>query len=165
MPVPTTEVPEWQDEPGITEDVITVGVIYDVGVDPVSDQLALSAVQAVQAWATATNREGGLATRSVEVLPIPTRPLLADHGEAIDIACNSGVFALVGSAALFDADGVDQLAGAGCSLPDFPSIASSTERLNSPVTTVSNPITSNVWQAGWASYWLQARPEAASAPR
>ncbi len=166
-PTPVVTVPDqptptplpFEGEPGVTADSIRVGVIYDIGVNPVADQLSKSALEAVQAWAASLG-EAGLAGRTVEVVPIETRPVLADHAEAIDFACNSGIFALVGSNAIFDGEGLDQLESPACGLPDFPSVASSAERLASPLTTVSNPTTGNLWQAGWASYYAGVEPDA-----
>ncbi len=159
---PTPTPLPFEGEPGVTADTIRVGVIYDVGVNPIADQLSRSALEAVQAWAVSLG-DAGLAGRTVEVVPIETRPVLQDHAEAIDFACNSGIFALVGSNAIFDGEGLDQLESPACGLPDFPSVTSSAERLGSPLTTVSNPITSDLWQAGWASYFVGAEPEAAGA--
>lgn len=150
-------------EPGITVDSLRVGVIYDVGVDPVTDQLSQSALEAVEAWAASVNRENGITNKMVEVVPIETRPLLEDHAEAIDRACNSNVFALIGSSALFDGLGLDQLQAPTCNLPDFPAVVASPERLGSEVTTVSNPVESDLWQAGWARYYAESRPELAAA--
>ncbi|MFV2039705.1 MAG: hypothetical protein ACC660_05640, partial [Acidimicrobiales bacterium] len=161
--VPTPTPAPFESEPGLTADTMRVGVIFDVGAGAVADQLSRSAVEAVGAWAAAINRDGGLAGRNVEVIPIETNPLLADHAQAIDFACNSGLFALIGSTALFDAEGLEQLESANCRLPDFPSVVSTTERLQASVTTVSNPITSNLWQAGWARYFVDSQPDAAAA--
>jgi len=158
---PTPTPPPFAGEPGITADELRVGVIYDVGVDPVTDQISLSALQAVQAWAESVNADGGLALRTVVVEPIETRPLLEDHAEAIDRACNSDLFALVGSSARFDGLGVEQLES--CLLPDYPANANSIDRIESAVTTLSNPITGNLWQAGWAANYAENQPEAAVA--
>jgi hypothetical protein len=99
----------------------------------------------------------------VEVVRIETQPLLGDHAEAIDKACNSDVFALVGSTALFDSLGLDQLNAGACGLPDFPATVQSSERLASPATTSTNPVMSSVWQAGWARYFARQDPEAVEA--
>ena len=169
VPLPTvqdqpTPTPAPSDnEPGISPDTIRIGVIIDAAGDPVSDQMAASAAEAVEAWANAVNTEGGLAGRDVVVQRILTSPLLADHATAIDLACNSDLFALVGSTALFDSEGLDQLQSPSCRLPDFPGFASSIERLDSSVTTVSNPINANIWSAGWARYYSANFPDDAIA--
>ncbi|MGI9623566.1 MAG: ABC transporter substrate-binding protein [Acidimicrobiales bacterium] len=175
IPVPTaTPVPTVADqptptpapsegEPGLSADEIRIGVIFDAGVDPVSDQVSASAAEAVEAWAASINVEaGGLAGRAVVVERIPTSPLLADHAEAIDLACNRDLFALVGSTALFDDLGLEQLQSSGCALPDFPSTVTTPQRLESSVTTVSNPITSDTYLAGWARYYADSRAQAAA---
>lgn len=148
-------------EPGLTDDEIRVGVIVDQLGDRVNDQMSASAADAVEAWAAAVNAEGGLAGRDVVVERIVTNPLLADHAAAIDTACRTDLFALVGSAATFDADGLEQLESPACRLPDFPAIVNSTERLESTVTTVSNPINGTVWSAGWARWFVENRPRLA----
>lgn len=158
---PTPTPAPFEAEPGLTAEEIRIGVIYDVGGGPIADELAESAPQAIEAWADDINRrESGLAGRTIVVERIPTSPLLADHAEAIDLACGRDLFALVGSTALFDNEGIDQLESPDCGLPDFPSVVSSFERLRSSVTTVSNPITANTWSAGWARYYVEAAPEA-----
>jgi ABC-type branched-subunit amino acid transport system substrate-binding protein len=168
-PVPTvadqpTPTPAPSDgEKGLAPDSIRIGVIIDVGDGRVSDQMSESAAQAVEAWANNINNEGGLAGRDVTVERFLTSPLLADHAEIIDLACNRDIFALVGSAALFDNDGLDQLQSPECRLPDFPAQVTSKERLESTVTTVSNPIVSDPWLAGWARYYAENNPEGAVA--
>ena len=162
QPTPTPR--PFEQEPGVTEDTIRIGVIYDTGVNDVADQMARSAPEAVEAWARSVNTEGGVAGgRTVEVVRIETQPLLGDHADAIDRACNSGLFALVGSTALFDSLGVEQLESPACGLPDFPSLVYSRERLASAVTTATNPIMADIWQAGWARHFVEAQPEAALA--
>lgn len=168
-PVPTvadqpTPTPAPSDgEKGLSPDSIRIGVIIDVGAGRVSDQTSESAAQAVEAWANNINNEGGLAGRDVIVERLPTSPLLADHAETIDLACNRDIFALVGSTALFDNDGLDQLQSPECWLPDFPAQVTSKERLESAVTTVSNPIVSDFWSAGWARYYAETDPGGAAA--
>lgn len=159
---PTPTPAPFEAEPGITADELRIGVIIDVGAGEVADQMSASAADAVQAWAEAVNESGGLAGRQVVVERIPTSPVLADHAEAIDVACNRDIFALVGSSALIDGDGLDRLAAADCALPDFPATVSSVERLESAVTFVSNPINGDVAAAGWARYYAENSPEAAA---
>ncbi|MCB0994471.1 MAG: ABC transporter substrate-binding protein, partial [Acidimicrobiales bacterium] len=154
-----TPTPPAVAEPGLTADVIRVAVIADVGTGGLADDLSVSAWQAVQAWAAAVNAEGGLAGRRVEVVTIDTG--LFDHAAAVNEACTGDVFALVGSAALFDADGLDQLLDPACSLPDFPAAASTPERQRSPLTFVSNPVEGPIWNAGSARHHAAQAPDAA----
>ncbi len=156
---PTPTPAPFESQPGVTADQIRIGVIIDVGGGEASDGLAASAAEAVEAWANAVNLQGGLAGREVVVERIATDPLLDDHAEAIDRACNLDIFALVGSSAVFDSEGLDQLQSPGCGLPDFPATVSSIERLESAVTTAPNPIHSTQWSAGWARYYAETEPE------
>lgn len=160
-PTSPTPTPPLEAEPGLTATTMTVAVIADVGAEGVIDERGVSAWQGVQAWAAAVNSRGGLAGRTVEVVTIDSS--LFDHQAAMAEACAGEIFALVGSAALFDADGLDVLLGADCSLPDFPSRASTPERQRSPNTFVSNPVEGAVWNAGAARYHAAAHPEAAAA--
>ena len=161
--VPTPTPAPFEGEPGISATEIRVGVIIDISGDPVNDQMSLSALQAVQAWAGDINNNGGLVGRQVVVERVETSPLLADHAGAINIACNRDFFALVGSTALFDGDGLDQLESPQCGIPDFPAVVNSQERLESRVTTVSNPIVNNLWAAGSERWLAESQPEAAAA--
>ncbi|MEM7285437.1 MAG: ABC transporter substrate-binding protein [Actinomycetota bacterium] len=161
--VPTPTPAPFEGEPGISAGEIRIGVIVDISGDAVNDQLSLSALQAVQAWASSLNDLGGLVGRQVVVEPIETSPLLADHAVAINIACNRDFFALVGSTALFDGDGLDQLESPQCGIPDFPAVVNSQERLESRVTTVSNPIVNNLWVAGSERWLADTRPDDAAA--
>lgn len=160
---PTPTPAPFEGEPGISADRIRLGVIVDISGNPVDDQMSISAAQAVEAWATDLNNGGGLVGREVVVERIETSPLLADHAEAINIACNRDFFALVGSVALFDGDGVDQLESPECAIPDFPAVVNSQERLESRVTTVSNPVTNNLWLAGSERWLAESRPDDAAA--
>ena len=161
--VPTPTPAPFEGEPGISADEIRIGVIIDISGDAVNDQMSLSALQAVEAWARDINNTGGLVGRQVVVERIETSPLLADHAVAINIACNRDFFALVGSTALFDGDGVEQLESPQCGIPDFPALVNSQARLESRVTTVSNPITNNLWVAGSERWLAESQPEAAAA--
>ena len=161
--VPTPTPAPFEGEPGVSADEIRVGVIIDSSGDPVNDQMSQSALQAVQAWAASINDAGGLVGRQVVVEGIETSPVLADHAVTINIACNRDFFALVGSTALFDGDGLDQLESPQCGLPDFPAVVNSQERLESRVTTVSNPIVNNLWVAGSERWLAETRPDDAAA--
>ena len=161
--VPTPTPAPFEGEPGLTSTEMRIGVIIDQSGDPVSDQMSLSALEAIQAWAADRNTNSPLVGRQIVVEAIPTNPLLADHASAINIACNRDYFALVGSTALFDGDGLDQLVSASCGIPDFPAIVNSQERLDSVVTTVSNPIRSNLWVAGAERRLARTEPQAAAA--
>ena len=168
-PTPTPEpqdtvVPGPTAEPvrsGVSDDVIRIGVIADSSTgNPVTGG-SEAAWLAMRAWAQAVNSSGGLGGRDVEVVLFDAN--VFDHRAAIQEACESDIFALVGSYALFDGDGVDLLNDESCLLPDFPAAALSPARRSSPVTFVSNPISNTVWQAGPAQYMSERFPAAAAA--
>ena len=114
--------------------------------------------QAVEAWAAGINTQGQLANREVVVERIDAA--VFRHEDAIDQVCNGDFFAIVGSWATNDADGLSQLAGPGCALPDFPARAFTVERLESELTFVSNPTNANTTNAGWAAYHAREYPDA-----
>ncbi|MXW57904.1 MAG: hypothetical protein F4124_04705 [Acidimicrobiia bacterium] len=168
-PTPTPEpqdtvVPGPTAEPirsGVSDEVIRIGVIADSSTgNPVTGG-SEAAWLAMRAWAQAVNSSGGLGGRDVEVVLFDAN--VFDHRAAIQEACESDIFALVGSYALFDGDGVDLLNDESCLLPDFPAAALSPARRSSPVTFVSNPTSNTVWQAGPAQYMSERFPAAAAA--
>ena len=146
---------------GVSDDVIRIGVIADSSTgNPVTGG-SEAAWLAMRAWAQAVNSSGGLGGRDVEVVLFDAN--VFDHRAAIQEACESDIFALVGSYALFDGDGVDLLNDESCRLPDFPAAALSPARRESPVTFVSNPTSNTVWQAGPAQHLSERFPSAAAA--
>lgn len=147
--------------PGISEEVIRIGVIADASIGNAITDGSEAAWLAMRAWAQAVNDSGGLGGRDVEVVLINAN--VFDHRAAIREACRSDIFALVGSYALFDGDGVEVLNDESCRLPDFPAAALSPARRASPVTFVSNPTSNEFWQAGPAQYLSERFPEAAAA--
>ena len=168
-PTPTpaaldTVVPGPTAEPvrtGVSDEVIRIGVIADGSTgNPVTGG-SEAAWLAMRAWAQAVNSTGGLGGRDVEVVLFDAN--VFDHRAAIREACESDIFALVGSYALFDGDGVDLLNDESCLLPDFPAAALSPARRDSPVTFVSNPTSNTVWQAGPARFLSERFPDAAGA--
>lgn len=168
-PTPTpvaldTAVPGPTAEPvrtGVSDEVIRIGVIADGSTgNPVTGG-SEAAWLAMRAWAQAVNSTGGLGGRDVEVVLFDAN--VFDHRAAIQEACESDIFALVGSYAVFDGDGVDLLNDDSCRLPDFPAAALSPARRASPVTFVSNPTSNSVWQAGPAQFLSERFPEAAGA--
>ncbi len=146
--------------PGFSDEAIRIGVIADSGAGDAVTGGSEAAWLAMRAWAQAANSGGGLAGRNVEVVLFDAN--VFDHRAAVREACDSDIFALVGSYALFDGDGVDVLNDESCRLPDFPAAALSPARRSSPVTFVSNPASNAVWQAGPARYLSERFPEAAA---
>ena len=156
-PGPTAE-PE---APGISDEAIKIGVIADAGTGNAVTGSSESAWLAMRAWAQAVNSTGGLGGRDVEIVLLDSN--VFDHRAAIREACDSEIFALVGSYALFDGDGVDLLNDESCRLPDFPAAALSPDRRESPVTFVSNPTSNVLWPAGPARFLSERYPQSAAA--
>ena len=147
--------------PGVGDEVIRIGVIADGTTGNAVTDGSEAAWLAMRAWAQAVNDSGGLGGRDVEVVLINAN--VFDHRAAIQEACRSDIFAIVGSYALFDGDGVDVLNDESCRLPDFPAATLSPTRRDSPVTFVSNPTSNELWQAGPAQYLSEQFPNAAAA--
>lgn len=160
---PTPTPAPFEGEPGVGADVLRIGVIADVaGTVELGAENTLGAFEAVDAWAATVNATGGIAGgRTIEVVRFDSQ--VVRHADQIDLVCNSDIFALVGSAALDDGAGLDQLTSPDCGLPDFPAAASTIERLRSPGTFVSNPVAGRIWNAGWARYYDDTYPAAADA--
>lgn len=147
-------------DPGLTADTIRIAVIADVTSGEIGDQVFLPAWQGIDAWATAVNQFGGLAGRRVEVEFIDSA--VVDHAEAIQAVCNGDFFALVGSQALFDGEGVETLDSSACGIPDFPAAAYSAARRNSDVTFLPNPLLNDIVQVGPAAAQAELNPLAVS---
>lgn len=157
---PTPTPSPFDDEPGVTADTMRLAVIADVeAAEELGVEDTVAVWEATEAWAAAVNSQGGIAGRMVEVVRLDAQ--VFRHGDAIDQACRSDIFALVGSSAINDSDGLDQLESDLCRLPDFPATVSTIERLRSPLTTVSNPVNGEYWNAGWARLWADELPVAA----
>ncbi len=156
-PTPTP-TPEPDFEPGLTENTMTVAVIADITTGAVDSPPALAAWQAIEAWAAAVNDAGGLADRRVRVRFIDTG--LFSHDDAIREACEGEVFALVGSQALFDDEGLELLLDPDCSLLDIPATANTPRRRESPLTFLSNPFPNDLRLAGPARFFADTFPEA-----
>lgn len=146
---------------GVSDEVIRIGVIADGSTGNAVTGGSEAAWLSMRAWAQAVNSTGGLGGRDVEIVLFDAN--VFDHRAAIQEACESDIFALVGSYALFDGDGVDLLNHESCRLPDFPAAALSPARRASPVTFVSNPTSNTVWQAGPAQFLSERFPGAAGA--
>ena len=147
-PAPGAEVP------GLSAATLRVGVIADVETGGVADGRSRSVHSAVQAWAAAVNAAGGLAGRTVEVTALDAG--LFGHEVALAEACAGGVFALVGSDALFDDEGLELLDEPDCRLPDFPARVHSPRRAGAPRTFQATPSSSAVVAVG-ALRWVAER--------
>lgn len=147
-PAPGVEIP------GLTAETLRVGVIADVETGGVADDRSRSVHSAMQAWAEAVNAAGGLAGRNVEVVALDAG--LFGHAATLAEACAGDIFALVGSDALFDDEGVELLQEPDCDLVDFPALVHSPERAASPRTFQAAPLSNEVVDVG-ALRWVADR--------
>ncbi|MBT95702.1 MAG: hypothetical protein CL431_07030 [Acidimicrobiaceae bacterium] len=145
-------------ESGLTDESIRIAVIADGPNEYLNDSEGLSVWQSVEAWAESVNRSTKLAGREVIVDRIDAATFR--HVEAIDTAFQGNYFAIVGSFAVNDSDGLDLLQSPDCLLPDFPASTFSLRRLYSGQTFQSNPVAGVTSNAGWASYFAQDSPSA-----
>ena len=153
--IPASEVP------GITDTTIRVGVIADVETGGIADGRSRSAWGGVAAWAEAVNLFGGLGGREIEVVYIDTG--LFNHEAAIAQACQGDIFAIVGSDALFDHEGLSQLDGEDCPVLDFPAVAHSPQRQGRAETFLSNPKPPRVAQVGALQVLAETNPDGSDA--
>ncbi len=155
--VPTSTTIPAVDVPGVTDTTIRVGVIADVETGGIADGRSRSAWGGVAAWAEAVNVFGGLGGREIEVVYIDTG--LFNHEAAIERACQGDIFAIVGSDALFDHEGLSQLGGEDCPVLDFPAVAKSPQRQGRAETFLSNPTPPGVIQVGPLQTLAEISPE------
>ena len=163
MPTPITvdssaPIKETVSEPGLTAETMRIAVIADGGNSSINDGEAESTWQGVEAWANAINQTTKLAGRTVVVERIDSA--VSRHAEAIEKVCNGDYFALVGSSSINDAEGLSLLLSPECNLPDFPSMAYSSQRFKSELTFLSNPMYSLVTNTGWAAFFARTNPQA-----
>ncbi len=154
QPEPPPAPPRAERFRGLTETLLRVGVIADVETGGVADDRSRSVHTAVQAWAEAVNAAGGLAGRTVEVVTLDAG--LFGHEATLTQACAYDLFALVGSDALFDDEGVDLLSDPACNLLDFPARTHSPQRAAAPRTFVATPIPNDIVEVG-ALRWVAER--------
>lgn len=145
-------------ESGLTDSAIRIAVIADGPNEYLNDSEGLSVWQAVEAWANSVNLSTKLAGREILVERIDAGTFR--HVEAIDTVCQGNYFALVGSFAVNDSEGLDFLQSTECALPDFPAATFSLRRLYSGQTFQSNPIAGVISNSGWASYHAQTSSSA-----
>ncbi len=151
---PPEPPPSGAEVPGLTAETLRVAVIADVETGGVADGRSRSVQTAVQAWAAAVNAAGGLAGRTVEVVALDAG--LFGHEAVLAEACAGDVFALVGSDALLDDEGVELLADPTCGLVDFPARVHSPRRAASPRTFQAAPVSNEVVNVG-ALRWVAER--------
>ncbi len=140
--------------PGLTADTLRVGVIADVETGGVADGRSRSVHGAMVAWAEAVNAAGGLAGRTVETVLLDAG--LFGHESTLAEACAGDIFALVGSDALFDDEGLELLAEPDCNLLDFPARVHSPLRAAAPRTFQATPLSNEFVDVG-ALRWVADR--------
>ena len=94
-------------ERGTTDTTLRIAVIADGSDDGLNDGEAISVWQAVEAWAFSLNQSKKLAGRDIIVERVDSA--VFRHAEAINSICEGDFFAIVGSLAMNDADGLGQL--------------------------------------------------------
>lgn len=139
---------------GLTPTTLRIGVIADVETGGVADDRSLSVHTAMWAWAEAVNAAGGLAGRAVEVVTLDAG--LFGHEATLAEACAGDIFALVGSDALLDDEGVELFDDPACDLVDFPARVHSPQRAGAPRTFQAAPVSSDVVAVG-ALRWVADR--------
>ena len=132
--------------PGLTDQVMRLAVIADVETGGFADNRSRSVWGAISAWATEVEILGGLAGRELDITYIDTG--LFNHQQAIDQLCEGDFFAVVGSDALLDDDGIERLGGPDCPVLNFPAIAHSPQHQSHPNTFLSNPLPPDMLQVG-----------------
>ena len=142
--------------PGLTDSTMRVAVIADVETGGMADGRSASVHGAVQAWAEAVNAAGGLAGRTVEVVTLDAG--LFGHTSALAEACAGDIFALVGSDALLDDEGVEMMGEPGCNLVDFPARVHSPLRAVAPRTFQATPVSGEVVNVGALRWVAQRQP-------
>lgn len=159
MEAPCNEAPEGftptGSDVGLGADKIKIGVVSDrAGAVKIPTASIEETVTAFVEWC---NDLGGINGRSLELLTYDTK--LGEVRAAVQAACDAGVFALVGSGQVFDADGVG--AALDCELPDVSAYSATAEKTLAPnvYTPVPNPPSTNL--IGPARHLAGQFPEAA----
>ena len=140
--------------PGLTDSRVRIGVIADIETGGVADERSRSVQLAMLAWAEAVNAAGGLAGRTVEMLTFDAG--LFGHEAVVGEACRGDIFALVGSDALLDDEGVEMFTSPECDLVDFPARVHSPRRAASPRTFQAVPVSNEAVNVG-ALRWVAER--------
>ena len=151
---PESPAPPVVEAPGLTATTLRVAVIADVETGGVADGRSRSVHAAVRAWAEAVNAAGGLAGRTIDVVTLDAG--LFGHEAVLAEACGGDIFALVGSDALLDDEGVELLGGPDCDLVDFPAQVHSPRRATSPRTFQAVPVSPGSVNVG-ALRWVAER--------
>lgn len=114
LPVPCGPAPEGEtlaegEDPGVAADTLKIGLIYD-NVSFIKLPTA-SIAESVEAFVAFCNGFGGINGRQLELQKFDAK--LSEHLGATEAACEAGVFALVGSGAVFDDKGAQAMVDCG----------------------------------------------------
>ena len=133
-----------------------VAVIADVETGGMADGRSASVHTALcrRGPRRSTPPAGGLAGRSVELVLLDAG--LFGHELALAEACAGDIFAIVGSDALFDDEGVELMDEPDCGLVDFPARVHTPRRAAAPRTFQAAPFSSDVVNVG-ALRWVADR--------
>lgn len=149
-----TPVPSPTPSSGVSEEFIRIVTINDIETGEIADGIFLSAQQGIDAWVRSINSDPRrqLAGRQIELVPLDSGVI--NHAGRIAQVCDPAneVFALVGSLALQDSDGVDQLQSPDCRIPDFPALALTAGRRDSEITFLSNPLLNTFYEVAAMRY-------------
>ena len=141
-------------ETGVTETTIKIGVVSDrAGAVKVP---TASIEESMKAFVDYCNDLGGINGRTLELSTFDSA--LFAVPEAVEEACNAGLFALVGTGSVFDADGAK--ISVECGLPDIAAYSATPGKTLAPnvFTPVPNPPADNA--VGPARYLAELYPDA-----
>lgn len=141
-------------DPGVTVDTIKIGVITD-NVSFIKLPTA-SIAESVQAFVDFCNGFGGINGRKLELTKLDSK--LSEHLAATKAACEGGLFALVGSGAVFDDKGAQAMVD--CQLIEVPAYTVTAAKGMSDRVFAPIPNPSDAINIGPAQYVKKQYPEA-----
>ncbi len=142
-------------QPGLTEDTITLSVLADIS-GPVPG-LFQGALDGMKAWAAYINSTGGIDGRKVELMTFDTNTNATEHRIATKKSCNDA-FAIVGGFSVADNGGA--AVGEECGIPTILGVATSALANNAKNTVSPVPIQPNKWPTGPGLWIKENYPEA-----
>lgn len=159
LPVPCGEAPEGETlaegtDPGVTADTLKIGMIYD-NVSFIKLPTA-SIAESVEAFVSWCNGFGGINGRKLELTKFDAK--LTEHLGATTAACESGVFALVGSGAVFDDKGAQAMVD--CGLIEVPAYTVTADKGMSDRVVSPLPNPTDQFNVGPALYMKDEYPDA-----
>jgi ABC-type branched-subunit amino acid transport system substrate-binding protein len=128
---------------GVTANEITITTASDIS--GVQAGLFKSTHQAMQAFTTMINYQGGLYGRRIKWIPVDTKADTVANQAAVREACGSS-FALVGSMSAFDNGGAST--GERCGIPDLTAIPVNPARQEASNVYAANPLSPHRFAIG-----------------